>query len=234
MAMQEPLPSQTTPPLSVHAVPLGAGSLPQRWLLHVLVLQTVPVGAQSFAALHCTQVPAPSQIVPPLSLQAVVSGAFAVPQVLASHVADLHAVDGAGQSLAATHPTQAPLPSHTLPPLVVHASPEALLVVPQQPPSHVAETQSLVGVGQSAAARQDFAPPEHIWPVLVLEVVSEVDVVVDVVAPPPPPAPPVPLILPRSTDAMSSHPITDAASAPAARKKAVMELIVLVMLTSSS
>jgi hypothetical protein len=55
-------------------------------------------------------------------------------------------------------------------------------------------------------------------------VTEVVDVVVEPPAPPAPP-PPLPWILPRSTAAMSSHPVDPTRSAPAARVRAVRMLM---------
>jgi hypothetical protein len=145
-------------------------------------------------------------------------GAFMTPQVFPLHVGVAQTVLVAWQSLAMRHATHAPLPSQTLPLLVEQAWPEAMSVVPQHPMVHVLATQSLDGVGQSAIAVQDIAPPGQPppVPVAVVEVVEDVVVVL-----PSPPAPPMPGTLVRSTDAMTSQPVTDAASAPAARRKAV-------------
>jgi hypothetical protein len=166
-----------------------------------------------------THVPLPSQTTPPLSLQAMPFGAFMTPQVFPVHVGVAQTVLVAGQSLAMRQATHAPLPSHTVPLLVEHAWPGAMLVVPQHPISHALATQSLAGVGQSGIAVQDIALPGQPppVPVAVVEVVEEV--VVEVL--PSPPAPPMPGTLVRSTDAMTSQPVADAASAPAARRKAV-------------
>jgi hypothetical protein len=51
-ATHAPLPSQTVPPLSVQALPLAAFVVVHALPVHVLVLQTVPVAAQSDAWLH--------------------------------------------------------------------------------------------------------------------------------------------------------------------------------------
>jgi hypothetical protein len=230
IATQLPLPSQTTPPLSLQAVPLTVFWVPQTSLVHVLDLQTVVCAGQSVAALHWTQVPLPSHVLPPLSVQVVVFGAFMVPHALPLHVSTLQAVVWAGQSMATTQATQLPLPSQTSPLLLVQACSAFLLVVPQQPLSHVAVTQSLDGSGQSPTAVHDFAPPVHIMPVLVLAVLavpvvtSVVEEVADVVPLVPPP---VPLILLWSTDAISSHPRTDMAIAPVTKKSAAKVLACL-------
>ena len=225
-ATQLPFPSQTTPPLSVQGVPLMAFCVPQVLPEHVLVLQTVVCAGQSVAALHWTQDPLPSQILPPLSLQVVVFGALIVPHALPVHVSTLQTVAGAGQSVTATQATQLPLPSQTLPLLLVQVCSALLLVVPQQPLSHVAETQSLDGVGQSPTPAHDLIPAAHMTPVLVVAVVVT-SVVDDVPVVVPLDAPPTPLILLWSTDAISSHPSTDVAIAPVTKRRTAKVLACL-------
>jgi hypothetical protein len=229
-ATQLPFPSQTTPPLSVQGVPFIAFCVPQVFPEHVLVLQTVACARQSVAALHWTQVPLPSQILPPLSLQVVVFDALIVPHALPVQVSTLQAVAGAGQSVTATQATQLPLPSQTSPLLLVQVCSALLLVVPQQPLSHVAETQSLAGVGQSPTPVHDLIPAAHITPVLVVAVVDAVvvtSVVDDVPVVVPLEAPPIPLILLWSTEAISSHPRTDVAIAPVTKRRAAKVLTCL-------
>jgi hypothetical protein len=143
-ATHAPVPSQTVPPPSVHVVPLAAFVVPHTLPVHVLLLQTVPVGAQSDAWLHWTQLPVPSHTDPPLSLQGAPVVASFVPQVLAVHVADLHFVAGMGQSAGALHTTQLPLPSQTFPLLFVQSVPMFALAVPQQPVPQVSTTQAVV------------------------------------------------------------------------------------------
>lgn len=145
-----------------------------------------------------THVPWPSQSVPPPSAQAVPWAAFVTLHVcvVASHASILQSVVCAGQSLAARQATHTPIPSHTRPPLSVHAAPAGAFVVPQQPMLHVGTTQALVSPGQSFVAAQAIpasqalgmppAPPLELVPVVVVPVLEEV------VAPPVPPAPPGP------------------------------------------
>jgi hypothetical protein len=66
-ATHVPLPSQTTPPLSLHVVPLGALVTPQVCAVvsHVFVLHAVGCEGQSAGAKHATQVPLPSHRLPP-------------------------------------------------------------------------------------------------------------------------------------------------------------------------
>jgi hypothetical protein len=132
-ATHVPLPSQTVPLLSVQAVPFAAFMVPHALPVHVLVLQTVPVGAQSDGWLHWTQLPLPSHTDPPLSLQVALVAAFSTAQALAVHSADLHFVVGSRQSVAALHATHLPAPSQSLPLLSVQSVFMAALTVPQQP-----------------------------------------------------------------------------------------------------
>ena len=134
----------------------------------------------------------------------------------------------------------APAPSHwialqSFAVCVATAVPSATLVVPQQPLSQVLATHSLAVGSQSAGVVHDLAPPAHIIeppppvapppPVLWPPVPVVVGVVVPPVPPPtPPPLPPSPSILLRSTEAMSSQPVTLAVSAPAAITTAVKKL----------
>src|SRR6185437_15417063 len=70
----------------------------------------VACAGQSAAVLQPTQLPAPSQTLPPLSLHAVPAGALAVPHAPMARVATRHALEGAGQPLAFTQPPEPPVP----------------------------------------------------------------------------------------------------------------------------
>jgi len=61
-----------------------------------------------------------------------------VAQVLATHEVIAHEVPVAGQSLAVTQPTHAPVPLHTLPPLSAQAVPATTGVGTQAPPTQAA------------------------------------------------------------------------------------------------
>src|SRR5262245_5104388 len=69
-----PVPSQTVPPPWLHAVPAPAFTVPHVPLVHTAVLQADPDGGQFAAVTHCTQVPLPSQTVPPPWLHEVPMG----------------------------------------------------------------------------------------------------------------------------------------------------------------
>jgi hypothetical protein len=62
---QVPLAVQLVPPLSVHAVPAAAKLVPHVLLVHVSSTQAVVCAGQSLGPLHATQLPLPSQTVPP-------------------------------------------------------------------------------------------------------------------------------------------------------------------------
>jgi hypothetical protein len=198
-----PLPSQITPLLSVQAVPNGALVVPHVWVVpvHVETLQSVVGFGQSVGILHPMHVPLPSQMFPPLSLQAVPDGAVVVPQALPMQVLGLQAVVGAGQSVGITHATHVPFPSHTLPPLSVHVVPALAFVVPQQPAAHVLVTHAVLWAVQSVATMQASPPSHPLDPpplevvLLLLEVPPPLEVVLLLLEVPPPPLevlPPLP------------------------------------------
>ena len=76
-------------------------------------------------AAYGRQLPLPSHIVPPLSLHEVPGAAGMLPQVWAvgSHELRRQVVVCGAQSLAIKQATQAPLPSHSVPPLSLHGRP---------------------------------------------------------------------------------------------------------------
>ena len=51
-AVQDPFPSQTTPPASVHAVPSGAFVVPQAFATHAATTQAVAVAGRSLLVAH--------------------------------------------------------------------------------------------------------------------------------------------------------------------------------------
>ncbi len=121
------------------------------------VQMLVPV--QSEVVLHPRQWPPPSQTLPPLSLQVAPVAAFSVPQALPVQVFVMQRVDCAAQSVAATHATQWPSPSQTVPLLSLHAVLSGVSV-----PAHFLSTHETVRhvvpeAGQSFAASVQ-APPE--------------------------------------------------------------------------
>jgi hypothetical protein len=105
------------------------------------------------------QLPRPSHVVPPLSLQGVPTSASAVPHVLFAHVFVRHFVAGAGQSLALLHSTQAPAASQTIP-LPPQEVPSDAFDVPHVPFVQVFSRQALVCAGQSLAALHFTHVPE--------------------------------------------------------------------------
>jgi hypothetical protein len=143
------------------------------------------------------------------------------------------------QSMSFKQATHLPLPSQTLPPLSVHALPEATLVAPQQPMPHVGAMHVVEGGEQSAgilhaapASQPGIIPPVPPVPpvlaVLVVLLLVEPPVLDAVVEPPQ-----LPGTLQRSTEVTSSQPVMLAASAPTARSTAVRSLTRMVMTKSS-
>jgi hypothetical protein len=156
-----PIPSHTTPLLSVHVTPLPAKvdeHLPPE---QAGVAQTVSEAGQSASWRQATHDPLPSQSWPPSSLHIVPAAALLVPQACwVEQVLLWHLVVTAGQSAGIRQPTQLPSPSQTLPPLAAQGVSAAALVVPQQESSQVALTQVFVGVVQPAGVEQLVqAPP---------------------------------------------------------------------------
>jgi hypothetical protein len=75
-ATQLPWPSHVVPLLSVHAVPSAAFDVPHKLPVHVSTRHLVVCAGQSVAEVHFSvQLPAPSHVLPPLSLHVVPSGA---------------------------------------------------------------------------------------------------------------------------------------------------------------
>jgi len=219
---QLPLPSQTTPPLSVQAVPVAALVVPQAWAVasQELILHTVVGVGQSVGARQATQLPLPSQSLPPLSVQATPLVASAVPQQSVVQVGVTHAVVGTGQTVAmvaVVHATPAPPHEGPASPLLVLlvvlllAPPVLLLVVVIEPPV------PLVVV--------------LLAPLLVLLVVLLLAPPVPplVVTEPPVPPPSAPGILLRSTAGLCAQPAAVTPSALAARTYAATTLVRLLM-----
>jgi hypothetical protein len=135
---QRPAPSHTLPPWSLQVVPLVASRVPQVWAdgSQTFVTHAVPVGGQSLAVRHPTQVPAPSHT-PPVHATAGPSGVY-------SHFPLRHWPCGAKHSdVGAVHPPGQPLasgggPSHAasqppsvaLPPVLAPPCPPLLAPPP--------------------------------------------------------------------------------------------------------
>jgi hypothetical protein len=66
-----PFASQTVPPPWLHALPMGRDVVPHAPALQVAGWHWLPLGGQLPAVTHWTQVPLPSQMVPPLWLHGV-------------------------------------------------------------------------------------------------------------------------------------------------------------------
>jgi hypothetical protein len=177
---------------AVHVIALQSPLAQSFATLHFLEFahgaQSLPPQSTSVSSASCTpsvqciatHVPLPSHTTPLLSVQAVPFAALLVPHVRAvpSHVLTLQSVVGIGQSVGATHATQVPLPSHTLPPLSVHAVPAFAFMVLQQPARHALVTHAVVGTAQSDGAMHALSPSQ----VFMAPAPAEGEV-----APPPPP-----------------------------------------------
>jgi hypothetical protein len=127
-----------------------------------------------------THLPLPSQRVPPWSLQADAFMANICPHTFPVQVFVAQTVPVTPQSDGATHATHFPLPSHTLPPLSLHAVEMAAGVVPHVWFLQVASTHFVVGAMQSAAARQptQFPLPSHRDPPLSVHIMPDMVLVV--------------------------------------------------------
>ncbi len=175
---------------------------------HVPLQQLSPL-VQSASALHCTQLPLPSQSWPPPSVHAVPSFALPVRHWPPVHVTVWHFVVGDVQSLCLMHATQSPLPSQNDPFPVEQTCPAPRSVRVQHPLSQVRLMQSLEGFVQSETPLQVCVhvvmppvPPEVL--ALAVELVAEalelvtvaVAVLLELVVPDPPV--PEPLKSPRT------------------------------------
>jgi hypothetical protein len=113
-----PLPSQTVPLLSVHAVSAAAFESTHAFIVQATVTHLVLGCAQSVAALHATQWPLPSQTVPLLSVHAVPAEAFVFVHVMSvPQETVMQTVPVAGQSVVGS----------------VHVPPVPVVVVPPVP-----------------------------------------------------------------------------------------------------
>jgi hypothetical protein len=128
-----PLPSQTTPPPSLQGVPGAAFTVPHALLVHALVLHVVICVGQSLATRHATQVPLPSQTLPPLSLHALREAAFATSQQPPAQELVTHSVLDVGQSLAVVQAMAPSHPSGVPPAPLLEALEELLLGCPPAP-----------------------------------------------------------------------------------------------------
>ncbi len=170
-----------------------------------------------------TQAPAPSQSVPPLSVQGVPLGASLATQALLVQVLVAQTVVDTGQSLGARQATQAPLPSQTLPPSSLHAEPAPAFAVPQHPPtSQVSLAHSVVGAAQSLGLTQGRLPSQEVDvppvpPALPLELAAGPPLPVAVTAPP------VLDVVVPSTVTVGAQPVA-AASEPAVTRQTVSKI----------
>jgi hypothetical protein len=113
-----PLPLQTVPLLSVHAVSAAAFESTHAFIVQATVTHLVLGCAQSVAALHATQWPLPSQTVPLLSVHAVPAEAFVFVHVMSvPQETVMQTVPVAGQSVVGS----------------VHVPPVPVVVVPPVP-----------------------------------------------------------------------------------------------------
>jgi hypothetical protein len=224
-ATQVPL-SQTAPPLSVQVVSCGAFVVPQQPVLHELVLHAEGWEAvQSVSRVHVVE---PTHVLPLLELllEAVLDAVLeAVLDAVLEAVLDavLEAVLDAvlDAVLEATVLLEEPPVLLEEPPVLLEEPPVLL----EEPPVLLEEPPVLLE-----------EPPVLVVEPPVLLVEEPPVLLVEPPAPPAPPAllveppePPVPGILLRSTEAMSSQPVTLTASAPAVRSTAVTMFICLFM-----
>jgi hypothetical protein len=112
----------------VHGVPDATGGFPGVPEVHTSFVQGLPSAGTSVLSMTLVTPPAPSQTLfrqsPGVCAAEVPAGALVNPQVLgadAPHTRVRHAVSVPAQSEATTQATQAPAPSHTLPPFALHA-----------------------------------------------------------------------------------------------------------------
>ena len=136
-----------------------------------------------------TQVPLPSHTTPPLSEQAVPSGASVVPQVRAvgSHalICRWSSDRAVGRLQACPH---LPMPSQMAPPLSKHGVAASTSLVPQQPATHESAMHTVVCVGQSNTVAQLAPLPFPVVPPVPAVLLLEDELAVAV-------APPAPLLL---------------------------------------
>jgi len=97
--VHEPLPSQTTPPFSLHGAPTAAFDVPHAFAEQVTRTQAVALAAQSVGALHATQLPEPSHTLPLLSVHVAPIVAFVVTHAPPVHATVAHFVVDVVQSL---------------------------------------------------------------------------------------------------------------------------------------
>ncbi len=151
---QVPAPSQTLPPWSVQRVPAMTSIVPHVCVatLHTEGAQVVVLGGQSVSALHPTQLPFPSQSLPPLSVQVVPRGALAMAQQPSVQAATTHALEDPVVQLAAevhaVHVAGAQAPSEQTW-LLAHVVPHAPQFAASVRRSVQAELQDVWPVGQS-------------------------------------------------------------------------------------
>jgi hypothetical protein len=130
------------------------------------------------AELH---LPIPSQTVPPLSLHDVPLGWSAVVHALDEQETTAQVVVLLVQSLVCRQATQAPLPSHTVPPAELHLVPAAASTGVQAPPTHETGAHVVLAMPeQSLVWRQatHLPLPSHCVPPLSLQVMPEATLVV--------------------------------------------------------
>jgi hypothetical protein len=194
-----PSPSQTLPPLSEQTVEAAAFVVPHVLLAHVLVLQTVVWTAQSLASKHATQLPLPSQTVPPLDVQFVPLVAFSTAQQPAVHALVTHAFVEVAQAFGVVHAVP---PSH-----VFVAPPVPLLVL-----------EELLVLDELLVLEELDAPPV---PLVLVELLAELLLVVLELL-----APPVPAVVacpdPQPNAAPAAPATTMSAKATSYRKRAAL------------
>ena len=157
---QVPAASQTTPPLSLHVVPLGCIVLEHVFEdVQATTSHAVVLGAQSLVFTHAMQWPPPSQTLPPPSLHVVSAAAFLGMQAPPTHCAVAHLVPVGAQSASCWQATQWPMSSQPWPPLSLHVEPAVTFVVPQTPAVQDCCWHIVDGVGHSLGTRHSTHLP---------------------------------------------------------------------------
>ncbi len=204
-ATQVPVASQTAPPLSVQAVPCAASFVPQHPVLHESTLHAEGcVAVQSASPVHVVD---PGQALPLLLLLDAAVVVVVVVLLLEAAVVATPPVPVVVLLLLVVATPPVPVVAPPVPVVVV-----LLVVAPPVP---------VVVLLVAAPPVLLVAPPVLLVAPPVLVVAPPVPVVAP---PPPPPVPPELGILLRSTDVMSSQPVTVAAREVPTSRSAVMVL----------
>src|SRR5262245_4210672 len=161
-ATHAPEPSQTLPPIELHAAPAIVGGFEGTPPVHRSSVQSSPSTGTSVFSGTSTALPEPSQR---FSLQspvvcAVVGVPIAVklvPQTPAVHVRAWQSSSMPGQSEGIAHPTQEPAPSQTT--AVPQEAPAAVGGFDGTPAVHTSSVQGLPSSGTSVSSSASCAIP---------------------------------------------------------------------------